>query len=75
MTTEQTFIDDGYHNLSFQDERGYFFEGYNQAKFYENGISMNLFKTISLSLKVIRGLHFRLILMHKPSWFVLKERF
>jgi dTDP-4-dehydrorhamnose 3,5-epimerase len=40
MTTEQTFIKDLVILTPkiFNDERGCFFEAYNQATFYENGI-------------------------------------
>jgi dTDP-4-dehydrorhamnose 3,5-epimerase len=43
----------------FDDERGYFFEAYNQAKFHENGITYNFIQdNQSFSTKgVIRGLH------------------
>jgi dTDP-4-dehydrorhamnose 3,5-epimerase len=43
----------------FDDERGYFFEAYNQAKFHENGITYNFIQdNHSLSKHgVIRGLH------------------
>jgi dTDP-4-dehydrorhamnose 3,5-epimerase len=45
----------------FNDERGYFFEAYNQAKFHENGIMYQFVQdNQSFSVRgVIRGLHFR----------------
>jgi dTDP-4-dehydrorhamnose 3,5-epimerase len=38
MTIEKTYIEDLViiNPTAFQDERGYFFEAYNQAKFHEN---------------------------------------
>lgn len=46
----------------FNDERGYFFEAYNQAKFNENGINYNFIQdNQSFSTKgVIRGLHLQI---------------
>jgi dTDP-4-dehydrorhamnose 3,5-epimerase len=46
----------------FDDERGYFFEAYNQAKFHENGINYNFIQdNQSFSTKgVIRGLHLQI---------------
>jgi dTDP-4-dehydrorhamnose 3,5-epimerase len=46
----------------FDDERGYFFEVYNQAKFHENGINYNFIQdNQSFSTKgVIRGLHLQI---------------
>jgi dTDP-4-dehydrorhamnose 3,5-epimerase len=46
----------------FDDERGYFFEAHNQAKFYENGITYNFIQdNQSFSTKgVIRGLHLQI---------------
>jgi dTDP-4-dehydrorhamnose 3,5-epimerase len=46
----------------FNDERGYFFEAYNQAKFHENGITYNFIQdNQSFSTKgVIRGLHLQI---------------
>ena len=46
----------------FNDERGYFFEAYNQAKFQENGIMYNFIQdNQSFSTKgVIRGLHLQI---------------
>jgi dTDP-4-dehydrorhamnose 3,5-epimerase len=46
----------------FNDERGYFFEAYNQAKFHENGINYNFIQdNQSFSTKgVIRGLHLQI---------------
>jgi len=45
----------------FEDDRGYFFESYNQVKFSENGINdVFLQDNQSLSQKnVLRGLHFQ----------------
>lgn len=45
----------------FEDDRGYFFESYNQRFFRENGIYMNFLQdNMSESKKnVIRGLHFQ----------------
>ena len=46
----------------FPDERGYFFEAYNQAKFYENGIDYKFIQdNQSFSRRgVIRGLHLQI---------------
>jgi dTDP-4-dehydrorhamnose 3,5-epimerase len=46
----------------FDDERGYFFEAYNQAKFHENGVNYNFIQdNQSFSTKgVIRGLHLQI---------------
>lgn len=46
----------------FKDERGYFFEAYNQAKFQENGIHYNFIQdNQSFSTRgVIRGLHLQI---------------
>jgi dTDP-4-dehydrorhamnose 3,5-epimerase len=46
----------------FDDERGYFFEAYNQAKFHENGIKYNFIQdNQSFSTKgVIRGMHLQI---------------
>ena len=64
MTIEKTTIQDLViinPNL-FNDERGYFFEAYNQAKFQENGINYNFIQdNQSFSTKgVIRGLHLQI---------------
>lgn len=64
MTIEKTTI----QNLviinptKFEDSRGYFFESYNQAKFYENGIMFNFIQDNQSFSKrsVIRGLHLQL---------------
>jgi dTDP-4-dehydrorhamnose 3,5-epimerase len=47
---------------AFEDERGYFFEAHNQAKFHENGITYNFIQdNQSFSTKgVIRGLHLQI---------------
>lgn len=41
MNIERTIIKDLViiNPTVFEDSRGYFFEAYNQAKFYENGIN------------------------------------
>ena len=63
MTIETTTIQDLViiNPTVFNDERGYFFEGYNKAKFNENGIMYNFIQdNQSFSTKgVIRGLHFQ----------------
>jgi dTDP-4-dehydrorhamnose 3,5-epimerase len=45
----------------FGDERGYFFESYNESKFNENGLSFDFFQdNEAKSAKgVLRGLHFQ----------------
>ena len=45
----------------FNDERGYFFEAYNQAKFHENGLKYKFIQDNQSFSKrgVIRGLHFQ----------------
>lgn len=45
----------------FEDERGYFFESYNESTFKANGLNMNFVQdNQSLSQKgVLRGLHFQ----------------
>jgi dTDP-4-dehydrorhamnose 3,5-epimerase len=45
----------------FEDERGYFFESYNQNEFKKNGLNLNFVQdNQSLSQKgVLRGLHFQ----------------
>lgn len=61
MTIEKTTIQDLViiEPSIFNDERGYFFEAYNQAKFYENGINYNFIQDNQSFSKrgVIRGLH------------------
>lgn len=64
MTLEKTAIKDLVivtPNV-FDDERGYFFEAHNSAKFHENGITYNFVQdNQSLSKKgVIRGLHLQI---------------
>lgn len=46
----------------FNDERGYFFEAYNQSKFKENGINYNFIQDNQSFSKrgVIRGLHLQI---------------
>ena len=64
MTIEKTPIQDLIivTPTVFNDERGYFFEAYNQAKFQENGINYNFIQdNQSFSTKgVIRGLHLQI---------------
>lgn len=64
MRTENTKIKDLViiHPNVFNDERGYFFEAYNQAKFNENGISYNFIQDNQSFSKrgVIRGLHLQI---------------
>ena len=64
MTIEQTTIQDLViiKPTIFNDERGYFFEAYNQAKFHENGITYNFIQdNQSFSRRgVIRGLHLQI---------------
>jgi dTDP-4-dehydrorhamnose 3,5-epimerase len=64
MTIEKTYIDDLVIITPrvFEDSRGYFFEGYNQAKFHENDIKYQFIQdNQSLSKRgVIRGLHFQI---------------
>jgi dTDP-4-dehydrorhamnose 3,5-epimerase len=64
MTIEQTTIQDLViiNPTIFNDERGYFFEAYNKAKFHENGITYNFIQdNQSFSTKgVIRGLHLQI---------------
>ena len=64
MIIEQTPIKDLViiNSTVFNDERGYFFEAYNQAKFQENGINYNFIQdNQSFSTKgVIRGLHLQI---------------
>lgn len=64
MRIEQTLIQDLViiNPAIFNDERGFFFEAYNQAKFQENGINYNFIQeNESFSTKgVIRGLHLQI---------------
>jgi dTDP-4-dehydrorhamnose 3,5-epimerase len=64
MTFEKTAIKDLViiNPTIFNDERGYFFEAYNQAKFQEEGINYNFIQdNQSFSTKgVIRGLHLQI---------------
>jgi dTDP-4-dehydrorhamnose 3,5-epimerase len=63
MTLEHTAIADLIilNPIVFSDERGYFFEAYNQLKFKELGISINFVQdNQSFSQKgTIRGLHYQ----------------
>ncbi|MBP2283096.1 dTDP-4-dehydrorhamnose 3,5-epimerase [Flavobacterium sp. CG_23.5] len=64
MTIEKTAIKDLLiiTPTVFNDERGYFFEAYNQAKFHENGIMYQFIQdNQSFSQRgVIRGLHLQI---------------
>jgi len=64
MTIEKTAIQDLViiNPTVFPDERGYFFEAYNQAKFTENGIHYNFLQDNQSFSKrgVIRGLHLQI---------------
>lgn len=64
MRVEKTPINDLVivHPSIFEDERGYFFEAYNQAKFAANGINYNFIQDNQSFSKrgVIRGLHLQL---------------
>lgn len=64
MTVEQTFIKDlvVITPRVFEDSRGYFFEAYNHAKFYENGIEYQFIQDNQSFSKrgVIRGLHLQI---------------
>lgn len=64
MTIEKTPINDlgVIHPTIFEDERGYFFEVYNQVKFKENGINYNFIQDNQSFSKrgVIRGLHLQI---------------
>ena len=64
MTIEQTNIQDlvVVNSTVFPDERGYFFEAYNQAQFHENGIHYNFIQDNQSFSKrgVIRGLHLQI---------------
>lgn len=61
MTVEKTFIEDllVVQPSVFKDERGYFFEAYNEAGFKENGLHYNFIQDNQSFSKrgVIRGLH------------------
>jgi len=61
MNIEQTFIADlvVLSPSVFEDERGYFFEAYNKAKFEQNGIAYQFVQDNQSFSKrgVIRGLH------------------
>ena len=64
MRVEQTPLKDCYiiHNTVFQDNRGYFFESFNQQKFAElTGLNVHFVQdNQSSSVKgVLRGLHFQ----------------
>ena len=64
MTVEKTPIQDLViiNPNVFNDDRGYFFEAYNKAKFNENGVMYNFIQdNQSFSTKgVIRGLHLQI---------------
>jgi dTDP-4-dehydrorhamnose 3,5-epimerase len=64
MNIEKTIIKDLViiHPTVFEDSRGYFFEAYNQAKFYENGINYKFIQDNQSFSKrgVIRGLHLQI---------------
>ena len=64
MTIKKTIIQDLViiQPTIFEDSRGYFFEAYNQSKFYENGIMYNFIQdNQSFSTRgVIRGLHLQI---------------
>lgn len=64
MIIEKTFINDLVIITPrvFEDSRGYFFEAYNQAKFYENGIAYQFIQDNQSFSKrgVIRGLHLQI---------------
>ena len=64
MTIEQTPIKDLViiNPTVFQDDRGYFFEAYNKAKFQENGIKYDFIQDNQSFSKrgVIRGLHLQI---------------
>ncbi|MFI0492194.1 dTDP-4-dehydrorhamnose 3,5-epimerase [Flavobacterium sp.] len=64
MNLEQTFIKDLVILTPriFEDERGYFFEAYNQAKFNTNGIKYQFIQDNQSFSKrgVIRGLHLQI---------------
>ena len=64
MNIEETFIKDlvVVNPAVFPDERGYFFEAYNQGKFNEKGIHYNFIQDNQSFSKrgVIRGLHLQI---------------
>ena len=64
MNIEKTFIKDLVVLIPavFEDERGYFFEAYNQAKFIQNGIKYQFIQDNQSFSKrgVIRGLHLQI---------------
>jgi dTDP-4-dehydrorhamnose 3,5-epimerase len=64
MTIEKTIIKDLLiiNPAVFNDERGFFFEAYNKAKFHENGIMYDLIQDNQSFSKrgVIRGLHLQI---------------
>ena len=64
MKIEQTRIKDLViiHPKVYTDERGYFFEGYNQAKFNHEGLDYNFIQDNQSFSKrgVIRGLHLQI---------------
>ena len=64
MTIEKTFIKDLViiHPNIFEDERGYFFEAYNQAKFQQADINYQFIQDNQSFSKrgVIRGLHLQI---------------
>lgn len=64
MTIEKTPIQDLViiNPSVFNDERGYFFEAYNKAKFQENGINFDFIQDNQSFSKrgVIRGLHLQI---------------
>lgn len=64
MKVEKTSIADLViiHPNVFEDERGYFFEAYNQAKFNQNGIQYQFLQDNQSFSKrgVIRGLHLQI---------------
>ncbi|MFT6689222.1 MAG: dTDP-4-dehydrorhamnose 3,5-epimerase [Saprospiraceae bacterium] len=64
MTIEKTTIQDLViiKPRVFEDSRGYFFEAYNQAKFYESGIKYQFIQDNQSFSKrgVIRGLHLQI---------------
>lgn len=46
----------------FGDQRGFFFEGYHQKKFYQNGININIVQQNHSGSKknILRGLHYQI---------------
>lgn len=60
----------------FTDERGYFFESFNEKAFNEAvGKEIHFVQdNQSFSKKgALRGLHFQKVIFHKQSWFVLSK--